>query len=114
MALVAHFDLELYQMDVKTSFLNGSIEEKNLYGESFIIFGLQIKKFIYGVKQASRQWYLKFDQVISDFDVKENIVNQCIYHKFKGSKFIFLVLYMDDILLASNDIDLLLETKIFS
>ena len=39
--------------------------------------------------------------------------DQCIYHKFKESKFIFLVLYVDDILLASNDMILLLETKSF-
>ena len=42
-----------------------------------------------------------------------NLVDECIYHKFCGSKYIFLVLYVDDILLASNDKDLLYETKIF-
>ena len=63
--------------------------------------------------QASRQWYLKFDHVISDFSFKEIVDDQCIYHKFKGSRFIFLVLYVNDILLASNDIDLLLEIKSF-
>ena len=56
---------------------------------------------------------MKFDQVISDFDFKENIVDQCNYHKFKGSRFIFFVLYVDNILLASNSIDLPLETKSF-
>ena len=56
---------------------------------------------------------MKFDQVISDFDFKENIADQCIYHKFKGTRHIFLVLYVNDILLANNDIDLLLETKSF-
>ena len=56
---------------------------------------------------------MKFDLVISDFDFKKNIVDQCIYHKFKGIRFIFLVLYVDDIQLTSNDIDLLLETKSF-
>ena len=47
------------------------------------------------------------------FGFKENIVDQCIYHKIIGSKFILLVLYVDDILLASNNIGLLHETKIF-
>ena len=80
--------------------------------DSFEVKGLQyllcrLKKFIYGLKQASRQWYLKINQVISDFDFKKNIVDQCIYHKFKESRLLFLVVYVDDILLASNDMVLL-------
>jgi len=74
---------------------------------------LQIKKFIYGLKQASHQRYLKFDQVISDFGFKENVNDQFIYHKFKDSRLIFLVLYMDDILRASNEMIFLLKTKSF-
>ena len=42
-----------------------------------------------------------------------NIVDDCVYRKFNGSKYIFLVLYVDDILLATNDIGLLYETKRF-
>ena len=41
------------------------------------------------------------------------MVEDCVYHKFSGSKFIFLILYVDDILLASSDIGLLHETKKF-
>lgn len=44
---------------------------------------------------------------------KENIVDQCIYLKVSGSKVIFLVLYVDDILLATNDLGLLHDTKEF-
>jgi hypothetical protein len=40
-------------------------------------------------------------------------VDNCIYAKFRGSKFIFLILYVDDILLASSEKNLLLETKNF-
>ncbi|RVX08106.1 Retrovirus-related Pol polyprotein from transposon TNT 1-94 [Vitis vinifera] len=74
MTLVAHYDLELHQMDVKTAFLDSNIDET-----------------IY----------------------MENTVDQCIYLKFSGSKFIILVLYVDDILLASSDVGLLHETKRF-
>ena len=42
-----------------------------------------------------------------------NPANECIYHKFSGSKYIFLVLYVDDILLAINDLNLLRDTKKF-
>lgn len=43
--------------------------------------------------------------------VTENKIEDCLYIKVCGSKFIFLVLYIDDILLASNDVNLLLEIK---
>ena len=58
-----------------------------------------------------RQWYIKFDEVIIRNGFKENVVDKCIYMKVSGSSFIFLVLYVDDILLATNDINLLVETK---
>ena len=64
----------------------------------------KLKKSIYGLKQASRQWYIKFHNVIASYGFVENIVDQCIYLKVSGSKYIFLVLYMDDILLASSDL----------
>jgi len=42
-----------------------------------------------------------------------NLVDNCVYHKFSGSKYIFPVLYVDDILLDTNDIGMLYETKRF-
>jgi hypothetical protein len=72
-----------------------------------------LRKSIYGLKQAVRQWYLKFDETIRSFDVKENEKDNCIYAKFRDGKFIFLILYVDDILLASSDVSLLLESKRF-
>ena len=84
MALVAHFDLELHQMDVKTAFLNGNLDE-DIYmeqPEGFAKKGnedlvCKLKKSIYGLKQASRQWYIKFNNTITSFGFKENIVDQC-------------------------------------
>jgi len=121
LALVAHYDLELHQMDVKTAFLNGDLEE-DVYmdqPEGFEIKGkdqmvCKLKKSIYGLKQASRQWYIKFNDTITSFGFKEITVDRCIYQKISGSKFIFLVLYVDDILLAANDLGILRETKDFS
>jgi len=42
-----------------------------------------------------------------------NLVDDCVYHKFNGRKYIFLVLYVNDILLTTNDIGMLHETKRF-
>ena len=50
------------------------------------------KKSIYDLKQASRQLYIKFDEVIIRNFFKENILDRCIYMKVSGSSFIFLVL----------------------
>ena len=89
MALVAHFDLELHQMDVKATFLNGDLKE-NVYmkqPKGFIMegkenMGCHLKKSIYGLKQGSRQWYLKFNQTIKSFGLIENIEDNCIYARF--------------------------------
>jgi hypothetical protein len=120
MALVTHYDLELHQMDVKTTFLNGDLLE-NVYMTQLKGFavkgkehmGCHLRKSIYGLKQASRQWYLKFDETIRSFGFKENEEDNYIYAKFRSGKFIFLILYVGDILLASSDVSLLLETKRF-
>ena len=118
MALVAHFDMELHQMDVKTAFLNGDLNEEvyMMQPEGFVAndsgkLVCRLKKSTYGLKQASRQWYLKFHSVVASYGFVENKVDQCIYCKVSGRKFIFLILYVDDILLASSDLGLLHETK---
>jgi hypothetical protein len=99
MALVTHYDLELHQMDVKTAFLIGYLQE-NVYMaqlEGFAVegnehMGCKLKKSLYGLKQGSRQWYIKFDEVIRSFGFTENKVDNCIYVKFKGKDFTILVL----------------------
>ncbi|KAH9737203.1 Integrase catalytic domain-containing protein [Citrus sinensis] len=118
MALVALFNLELHQMDVKTAFLNGSLSEDvyMVQPDGFVESGREnmvckLKRSIYGLKQASRQWYLKFHDIVTSYGFQENAVDQCIYLRVSGSKYIILVLYVDDILLAANDTNLLLETK---
>ena len=88
MNIVAHYDLELHQMDVKTAFLNGNSEEKVYMNqpEGFSCKGKEhmvckLKKSLYGLKQASWQWCLKFNETIVTFGFKENTVDRCIYLK---------------------------------
>ena len=86
MTLVTYYDLELHQMDVKTAFLDGDLEEKVYMDQpmGFSVEGMEhmvckLKKLIYSLKQASRQWYLKFNDTIVSFGFKENTIDQCIY-----------------------------------
>ena len=73
----------------------------------------KLKKSTYRLKQASRQWYLKFHDVISSFEFVENFMDQCIYQKVSVSKICFLIMYVDDILFETNDKSLLYEVKQF-
>ena len=107
-------------MDVKITFLNGELDE-TIYmkqPEGFVKTGKEeyvckLKKSIYGLKQASKQQYTNVDSVISSFGFSENIVDECVYVKTVGNNFIFLILYVDDILLASNNFKILKDTKTF-
>ena len=105
-------------MDVKIDILSGDFF-KDVYMVQPVGFQqmgngnlvCKLNKSIYGLKQVLRQWYIRFDEVIIRNGFKENVVDRCIYMKVNGSSFIFLVLYVDYILLATNDTNLLAETK---
>ena len=118
MFLVAHFNLEIHQTDVKTTFLNENLEEevcmeqpKGFVKRSEKKLVRKLKNSILSLKQAFRQWYLKFNHVITAFGFTKNVVDYCIYLKISGSKFIVLFLYVNDILLASNYLGMIYETK---
>ena len=59
---------------------------------------------IYGLKQASRRWNIRFDEIVKEFGFIQNEVELFVYKKVSGSPVAFPVLYMDDILLMGNDI----------
>ena len=100
-------------MDVKTTFLNGNLTEEvyMTQPEGFISgCGSKICKFqrsIYGLKQASRSWNIRFDETIKEFSFSQNLDEPCVYKKTSGSAVIFLVLCVDDILLIGNDVSVL-------
>src|ERR1041385_4540553 len=66
---------------------------------------------IYGLKEASRSWNLRFDDVIKAFGFVQNEEELCVYKKASGSSVAFLVLYVDDILLIGNDVKFLEGVK---
>ncbi|KAJ9553546.1 hypothetical protein OSB04_017591 [Centaurea solstitialis] len=110
MAISAYFNYEIWQMDVKTAFLNGKLTE-DVYMEQPEGFEdpknpnkvCKLLKSIYGLKQASRSWNLHFDERIKEFGFTKSEFEPCVYTKFSGSIVTFLVLYVDDILLIGND-----------
>ena len=110
-AIVAYYDYEIWQMDVKTAFLNGHLLEDvyMVQPEGFVNQKhpnkvCKLKKSIYGLKQASRSWNLRFDEKIKEFGFIKNEDEPCVYKKTSGSTVTFLILYVDDILILGNDI----------
>jgi len=120
LSLAAHLDYEIWQMDVKTAFLNGSLEE-TIYmrqPEGFIVKGQEHKvckfrKSIYGLKQASRSWNVCFDQVITSYGFDQCPDESCVYKKCNGNVVVFLVLYVDDILLIGNNVKVLSDVRVW-
>ncbi|KAJ9540760.1 hypothetical protein OSB04_027266 [Centaurea solstitialis] len=118
MAISAYFNYEIWQMDVKTAFLNGKLTE-DVYMEQPEGFidpknpnkVCKLLKSIYGLKQASRSWNLHFDERIKEFGFAKSEFEPCVYTKFSGSIVTFLVLYVDDILLIGNDVPTLQSVK---
>ncbi|GKD54141.1 retrotransposon protein, putative, ty1-copia subclass [Tanacetum coccineum] len=64
----------------------------------------KLQKAIYGLKQASRSWNLCFHEKATQFGFSRSEDESCIYVKVSGSVVVFLVLYVDDIILIGNDI----------
>ena len=118
LAIAAYHDYEIWQMDVKTAFLNGSLEE-DVYmtqPEGFVIPKnakkiCKLDKSIYGLRQASRRWNIRFDQTVKEFGFIQSEDESCVYKKVSGSNVAILVLYVDDILLIGNDIPSLQAVK---
>ncbi|KAL4590248.1 hypothetical protein LXL04_003174 [Taraxacum kok-saghyz] len=110
-AIVAYYDYEIWQMDVKTSFLNGHLLEDvyMVQPEGFVDKKhpnkvCKLKRSIYGLKQASRSWNLHFDEEITKYGFIKNEDDACVYMITSGSIVTFLVFCVDDILLMGNDI----------
>ena len=71
----------------------------------------KLQKAIYGLKQASRSWNIRFDEVVKEFGFIRTDEESCVYKTFSGSAKAFLILYVDDILLIGNDVNFLSEIK---
>nr|GEV20582.1 zinc finger, CCHC-type [Tanacetum cinerariifolium] len=121
LALAAIHDLVIHQMDVKTAFLNGDLDEE-IYmkqPEGFVMPGheskvCKLKKSLYGLKQAPKQWHQKFDDVVLSNGFSLNQADKCVYSKFDASgKGVIICLYVDDMLIFGTNQDQVNKTKEF-
>ncbi|GJV58943.1 zinc finger, CCHC-type containing protein [Tanacetum coccineum] len=119
LALAAIHNLVIHQMDVKTAFLNGDLEEEVYMKqpEGFVMPGNEHKvcklvKSLYGLKQAPKQWHQKFDEVVLSSGFLLNQSDKYVYSKFDSSgKGVIICLYVDDILIFGIDQNQVDKTK---
>ncbi|WVY92910.1 hypothetical protein V8G54_031998 [Vigna mungo] len=115
MAIVAHCNLHLEQLDVRTAFLHGDLEE-TIYMKQPDGFAVDdrvclLQKSLYGLKQSPRQWYMKFDDFLIKLNFKRCNYDDCVYTLNHDGEMLYLLLYVDDILIASSDRGMIGETK---
>ena len=99
-------------MDVKTAFLHGDLEEKIFMEqpEGFKVkrkedYVCRLKKILYVLKQAPRQWYKKFESVMGEQGYKKTTSDHCLFvQKFSDDDFIVLLLYVDDMLIIGQNV----------
>lgn len=111
LSIVVDKDLEMEQLDVKTVFLHGSIDEEiymdqppgyEVEGEEHKV--CRLMRSLYGLKQAPRQWNKCFDLYMTENGFEKSEFDLCVYFKkLEGGEYIYLLLYVDDMLLVSKN-----------
>jgi len=106
---------KVYQMDVKSAFLNGVLMEE-VYIEQPLGYEkkgqehkvCRLKKALYGLKQESRAWYSRIDSYLLENGFEKCEGKPTLYIKKKDGKLLIVVLYVDDVIFTDND-DYLIE-----
>lgn len=100
--------LVVHQMDVRTAFLNGTLEEEIFMTqpegfEEGTDLVCRLKKSLYGLKQASRAWNERFNNFVVDrLKFERSLNDQCLYTRKDERQTLIIVLYVDDIVIAGT------------
>ena len=112
LALAACLDLELQQMDVDTAFLNAPVDEViyatpptgyQKYSADGTPLYYRLKRSLYGLKQSPRNWNSVINTWLCDFGLTRSTADPCLYVGISSDNaLLYVVLYVDDLILASN------------
>eukprot|EP00253_Pinus_taeda_P030833 PITA_30833 len=101
---------KVYQMDVKSAFLNGDLEEEVYVEqpEGLILANdaklvCKLRKALYVLKQAPRTWYYHLDKYLHQRGFSKRSADNNLYTKMDTDKLIIIVVYVDDIIFGSNE-----------
>ncbi|GJX76945.1 retrovirus-related pol polyprotein from transposon TNT 1-94 [Tanacetum coccineum] len=109
LAYACALDFKLFQMDVKSAFLNGFINEEVYVAQplGFIDFEkpdhvYKLKKALYGLKQAPKAWYDRLKAFLIKHEYKMGMVDNTLFTKKKSSNLIIVQIYVNDIIFGST------------
>ncbi|GJW72439.1 retrovirus-related pol polyprotein from transposon TNT 1-94 [Tanacetum coccineum] len=125
LANAASKNMTVYQMDVKTAFLNGELKEEVYVSqpEGFVDpdrphHVYRLKKALYGLKQAPRAWYDTLSKFLLAQGFSKGVVDPTLFIRKTGKHTLHVQIYVDDIIFASNqiptDCDLVFPTTMSS
>ena len=109
LALSCHKNFKVYQMDVKSAFLNGKLEEEVyiekpkgffLWENSDYVY--KLNKALYGLKKAPRAWFSRLYNYLKQQGSKRGATKSNLYLKIEDKNMIIVVFYVDDIIFWSN------------
>jgi hypothetical protein len=110
LAYSCHKNFKVYQMDVKSAFLNGDLEEEVYMEqpEGFLLtdnpnFVCKLKKALYGLKQAPRAWYSRLDKFLQEKGFKKGTIDSNLYIKSEGDDLLVVLVYVDDIVFGCTN-----------
>jgi hypothetical protein len=114
LAYACHKRFKVYQMDVKSAFLNGYLSEEVYMEqpEGFKLFDnpnlvCKLKKYLYGVKQAPQSWYHRLDMYLKNKGFKRGTTDNNLYIKREDNDLLIVLVYVDDIIFGCNKDSLL-------
>ncbi len=110
LAVAAARNLKVRHYDVKTAFLNGDIKEE-LYmcqPEGYVVPGKEhlvckLNKSLYGLKQSAKAWNTKMNDVLLKQGFVRSEADQCLYVKFENNRYLYVLAYVDDLLIVGTD-----------
>eukprot|EP00253_Pinus_taeda_P003359 PITA_03359 len=110
LALSSFQKFKVYQMDVKSRFLNGDLEEEAYIEkqDGFILGNdaklvCRLRKSLYGLKQAPRAWYYRLDKYLHQQGFSKGSADSNLHTKIDNNKLLILFVYVDDIIFGSNE-----------
>lgn len=118
LALGAHHDWEIHHMDVKSAYLNGVLKETIYMAQprNYEQAGKEdhvclLKKGLYGLKQAGRAWNQTIDPALRKLGLEPLVNDRCVYLHRSGQDLLIISLYVDDLFIFTNSVNLLQRYK---